>query len=220
MVYQSYQPKTFQEYYMYRVLYVQTHPSLNIVQSLIRACCFSTSSLSLENRKSHAFIEFWAAWIESSNWKLICFCVRERSKKSTDLIEPVCPTAVFGEEYWILLELTSQTRKSKVSGCLTSALWFRLAVFLSFSLHSSFWTRMRFHVQHELWKCWDVFLIWIYWKLKDFQITWANILFTIEHREHKCLNWEILHFYPLNELILNLIPATGLKKVGTGATKG
>ncbi len=34
------------------------------------------------------------------------------------------------------------------------------------------------------------------------------------------LNWEILHFYPLNELISNLMPATGLKKVGTGATKG
>ncbi len=26
----------------------------------------------------------------------------------------------------------------------------------------------------------------------------------------------ILHLYPLNELISNLIPATGLKKVGTG----
>ncbi len=26
---------------------------------------------------------------------------------------------------------------------------------------------------------------------------------------------EILHFYPLNELISNLMPATGLKKVGT-----
>ncbi len=55
-------------------------------------------------------------------------------------------------------------------------------------------------------------------KTKDFQITWANILFTVEHREHnKCLNGEI---YPLNELISNLMPATGLKKVGTGATKG
>ncbi len=27
-------------------------------------------------------------------------------------------------------------------------------------------------------------------------------------------------FYPLNKLISNLMPATGLKKVGTGATKG
>ncbi len=27
------------------------------------------------------------------------------------------------------------------------------------------------------------------------------------------LNWEILHFYPLNELISNLMPATGLQKV-------
>ncbi len=31
------------------------------------------------------------------------------------------------------------------------------------------------------------------------------------HREHnKCLNREMLHFYPLNELISNLMPATGL----------
>ncbi len=76
--------------------------------------------------------------------------------------------------------------------------------------------------QPEFWKCWDIFKIWIKLKLKDFQITWAYILFTIEHREHnKCLNWEILHFfYPLNDLISNLMPATGLKKVGTGATKG
>ncbi len=59
------------------------------------------------------------------------------------------------------------------------------------------------------------------WKLKDFQITWANILFTWEQREHnKCLNREIIYFYPLNELISNLMPATVLKKVGTGATKG
>ncbi len=49
-------------------------------------------------------------------------------------------------------------------------------------------------------------------KLKDFQITWANIVFTIEHREHiKCLNGETEQFYPLNELISNLMPATGLK---------
>ncbi len=58
-------------------------------------------------------------------------------------------------------------------------------------------------------------------KTKDFQITWATILFTIEHREHnKCLNGEILHFYPLNELISNLMPTTGLKIIGKGATKG
>ncbi len=37
-------------------------------------------------------------------------------------------------------------------------------------------------------------------------MTSANILFTIEHREHsKCLNWEIVHFDPLNELIWCLI---------------
>ena len=28
----------------------------------------------------------------------------------------------------------------------------------------------------------------------------------------------MLHFYPLKMLISNLMPATGLKKVGTGAT--
>ncbi len=39
-------------------------------------------------------------------------------------------------------------------------------------------------------------------KTKDFQITWANILFTMEHREHnKCLNGHNLHFYSLNYLI-------------------
>ncbi len=31
-----------------------------------------------------------------------------------------------------------------------------------------------------------------------------------------CLNWEMLQFYPQNELISNLKPATGLKIVGTG----
>ncbi len=67
------------------------------------------------------------------------------------------------------------------------------------------------NVQPEFQKCWE---------LKYFQITWANILYTIEHREHnKCLNGEILHLYPLNELISNLMPSTGLKKVGTGANK-
>ncbi len=66
-----------------------------------------------------------------------------------------------------------------------------------------------------------LFFFFIKWKLKDFQITWANILFTTEHREHnKCLNRETLHFYALNELISNLMTATGLKKCGTGATKG
>ncbi len=35
-------------------------------------------------------------------------------------------------------------------------------------------------LQTEFRKCWDVFWIWIKWKLKEFQIAWANILFTIE----------------------------------------
>ncbi len=96
---------------------------------------------------------------------------------------------------------------------LSIVLSFYLSSILSIYLYS-YLSIVRF------WKCWDVFYIWIKWKLKDFQITWANILFIIEHREHnKCLNGEILHFYPLNELISNLMPATGLKKVGTGAIK-
>ncbi len=58
------------------------------------------------------------------------------------------------------------------------------------------------HVQPEFRKLFKVFKITIKWKLKDFQIKLANIWSTIEHREHdKCLKWEILHFYPLNELI-------------------
>ncbi len=37
---------------------------------------------------------------------------------------------------------------------------------------------------------------------------------TKRHREHKkCLNREFVHIYPLNQLISNVIPATGLKKV-------
>ncbi len=43
-------------------------------------------------------------------------------------------------------------------------------------------------------------------KTKKIQITWANIIFTIEHREH--------NKYAQNELISNLMPATGLKIVG------
>ncbi len=58
-------------------------------------------------------------------------------------------------------------------------------------------------------------------KTKNFQITWANILFKIEHREqNKCLNREILHFYPLNELISKLMPATAIKKSWHGGNKG
>ncbi len=88
-----------------------------------------------------------------------------------------------------------------------------------FLIPKIFSPKFKMYVQPEFRKCWDVFFFfWIKWKLKDFQITWAKILFTIEH--NKYLNWEILHFYPLNELISNLMPATGLKKVGTGATKG
>ncbi len=64
-----------------------------------------------------------------------------------------------------------------------------------------------------------VFFFFFLWKLKWFQITWANILFTIEHREHnKCLNWDILKCYAQNELIWNLMPTTGLKIIGMGAS--
>ncbi len=37
-------------------------------------------------------------------------------------------------------------------------------------------------MQHESRKCWDIFKIEIKWKLKDFQLTWANMLFPIEHK--------------------------------------
>ncbi len=58
-------------------------------------------------------------------------------------------------------------------------------------------------------------------QIKRLSNTWANILLTIEHREHnKCLNGEMLHFYPLNELISNLMPATGLKKSWHGGNEG
>ncbi len=67
------------------------------------------------------------------------------------------------------------------------------------------------NLQPDLRKCWDIF------NLNTIKTKWLSnhMIITIEY----CLNWEILHFYPLNELISNLIPATGLKKVGTGATK-
>ncbi len=61
-----------------------------------------------------------------------------------------------------------------------------------------------------------IFFIWIKWKLKDFQITYAYILFIIEHREHKCLNWEILYFCPLNELISILFLLEFSKKLARG----
>ncbi len=49
----------------------------------------------------------------------------------------------------------------------------------------------------------------------------SQYFITIEHREHnKCLNGEILHFYPLNELISNFMPATGLKKLARRQQKG
>ncbi len=52
-------------------------------------------------------------------------------------------------------------------------------------------------------------------KLNNFKITRANILLTIEHREHnKCLNGEMLHIYSQNEIISNVMSATGLKLVG------
>ncbi len=65
------------------------------------------------------------------------------------------------------------------------------------------------------------FFFWIKWKLKDFQITWANILFTIEHREYgeQMLNGEMLHFYPLNKFISILMPATGWHGGNNGLKK-
>ncbi len=43
----------------------------------------------------------------------------------------------------------------------------------------------------------------------------------ILHREHnKFFNGEMLHFFPLNELISNLMPPTNLKEVGTVGNNG
>ncbi len=42
--------------------------------------------------------------------------------------------------------------------------------------------RLLFRLQPEFRKCWDVCKILIKGKIKEFQITWANNLFTIEHR--------------------------------------
>ncbi len=41
-------------------------------------------------------------------------------------------------------------------------------------------------------------------------------IFYSQQNVDKCLNWEILQFYAQNELISNLMPATGFKIVGTG----
>ncbi len=60
------------------------------------------------------------------------------------------------------------------------------------------------------------FFIWI--NLKTFK-SHEPMFYSQLNREHQCLNWEMLTHYPLNELISNLKPATGLKKVGKGATK-
>ncbi len=70
------------------------------------------------------------------------------------------------------------------------------------------------NIQPKLRKCYDVFKVLIKWKLKEFQITSANILFTAEHREHKkSLKWDILQLYPINELISHMMHATCLRIV-------
>ena len=51
----------------------------------------------------------------------------------------------------------------------------------------------------------------------DFQISLTHSLLIIEHKEHiTCWNWNILPFHGKGELILTLIAAMHLKKVGTG----
>ncbi len=72
-------------------------------------------------------------------------------------------------------------------------------------------TCQRMTITPKFRKCWDVFFIWIKLKLKDFQTTWANILFTIEY--NKSLNGQVLHFYTLNELISNLMPVISIKNL-------
>ncbi len=77
------------------------------------------------------------------------------------------------------------------------------------------------NVQSEFRKCCFLNLNKIKTKrISNHMSQYFNILFTIEHREHnKCLNRNLI-FYLLYELISILMHATGLKKVGTGATKG
>ncbi len=66
-------------------------------------------------------------------------------------------------------------------------------------------------LQPEFWKCWEVFFYLNKIKSKRLSNHMCQYFFTIENREHNTfLNREILHFYRLNELISNLMPATGL----------
>ncbi len=62
------------------------------------------------------------------------------------------------------------------------------------------------NLQTNFRKCWDVFKIWIKWKL-----IFYNILFTIEHKEHnKCLN-ETFRLLSTKWAHFKLMPATGEK---------
>ncbi len=81
--------------------------------------------------------------------------------------------------------------------------------------------KMLLYLQPEIRKCWEFFLHLNKMNTKRLSNHMSQYFFTTEHREHKCLHREILHTFPLNELISNLMPATSCnKKVGMGATKG
>ncbi len=58
------------------------------------------------------------------------------------------------------------------------------SVSLNIRIVKAFFPLTFINIQTEFRKYWDIFQILLKWKLKDFQITWANILFTIEHREY------------------------------------
>ncbi len=51
-------------------------------------------------------------------------------------------------------------------------------------------------------------------------LNWSLIVLSILREHNKCLNGKMLHFYPLNELISNLVPATGLKSSWHEGNKG
>ncbi len=162
--------------------------------------------------RSYAWRVWHARSIEMLQKKLMWKLIQESLNMFVEKRRGICVTIFCHRLFTPIFD----TEYGLIFCCYTSI----ISIIISITITSA--SSLLFLVlQPGFWKCWDVFFIWIKWKLKDFRVTWAHISFTIGRREHyKCLNGEMWHFYPLNELISNLMPATGLKKDGTGATKG